>query len=353
MSKLKTLRKSSRLHGVLILLCLVWLELSRPSLALSGSDYEEEIRMEVEITGDIPASASVRLQFELTAITGSIDSWTTILTNEPSLKHISMSWRCRWYESSLRVGVVLDSSQIDGVEEGKSIAETIRKGIEGVWGIEFLYVGSFVKTGDRVWYDGIYYGYDVAEEYSLQKLRDIFLHYCPSEGFGKILHSMIPWGYVDIDLDLELDEQNEPVWDILFRSRYDNYLHVNAHQEFTVSLKELTGYAEPIQSSPRSLSSVLNVKVLEIDKQFGLICIGHLPKLMDLEGTGHGTSKERGQIVYEEWSRTFVKDIKHRRTTTDDLAVSFLVGKGPITLLLGPLAAYGAVIAIVTCSLSE
>ena len=299
--------------------------------------------MEVEITGDIPTSASVRLQFELKAIEGS-SSWTTILTNEPSLKHISMSWRCRWDEGSLRVGVVLDSSQIDGAEEGKSIAETIRKRIEGVWGIEFSYIGSFVRTGDRVWYDGIYYGYDVAEECSLQKLRDIFLHYCPSEGFGKILHSMIFWHYVDIDLDVELDEENKPVWEILFRSRYDKYLYVNAHQEYSVSLKELTGYAEPIQSSPQSLSSVLYVKVLKIDVQFRLICSRHLPKAMNYEGIGTGTHRERGQIILEYSSRTFVRDI--RSGSADDLAVSFLLGSGPITLLLGPLAAFGAVIAI-------
>jgi hypothetical protein len=261
MAKTNILRKVSKFYAKLVFVCLLFLVLGHTSLVLSETNFEEHIEMDIVINENIPTYADVSILINFFAIKR-MSNYTSVFMNE-NFKYVQISWEFRRYKNTLFLSVVFDSSKISSIEEGRTIAERIMKDTENVWGIKLSYQGYNVIYGSIQGQDfnETSYNYMDEEEYPLQMLKTILLHYCPAEGFGKILHSMTFWENVNIILRLELDEKCNPVWNIFVTLRYNKCLLIEPDQKCTVSFKNLTGYAEPIQSSPDASHSYLFMSI--------------------------------------------------------------------------------------------
>lgn len=292
----------------------------------AASNYEEQISIDLNIDGNLPAYGSIRVFINLRSIEW-LSAYSSIFMDAPGFKSIQVWWEFRSLGSNLDVAVVFDSSQIKSIEEGRLIAETIMGKIENLWGINFSYTGHSVivsqMQGESV--NETNYSYK-AEERSLQKLREILLHYCPFEGFGEIPHSMNFWGYNNVSLNLKLDEQGNPVWDIRFTLNYPEYFYVEANQEYTVSLKELTGCAEPIQPVSGSSNSYLSLSV-PLAEHYQLKIIRHVPEQMRVG-----------------WDfNYFTKYLRDESVDDLSLTFSFVPAQAPPTTLFMGLLAAGAI----------
>jgi hypothetical protein len=269
------------------------------------SNFEEEIDMNIEISGSLPTYGDVTILMSLYSIKGS-SNYASAFKSE-NFKRIEVNWGFRWYENTLSVGVVYDSSWLNSIEEGKTIAERIMNKVENVWGIRLSYQGYNIMYGSIQGQDfnETYYNYRAEEEHSLDKLRDILCQYCPAEGFGKILRSMTFWENVDINLNLKLDEKWNPIWNVFITMRFNKYLElVKPDQKYSVSFKNLTGYIEPIQSSPEANASYLFMSIYDTLYQYML------------------TAQPLTANMRAGWEfDSFSQDIKGR--SVDDLALTF------------------------------
>lgn len=72
---------------------------------------------------------------------------------------------------------------------------------------------------------------------------------------------MTYWDDVLIFLKLRLDEQWNPVWNLFTQVFYKQYLYVKPNQEYSIRLKELTGYTEPVQTSPNAKYSHISISI--------------------------------------------------------------------------------------------
>lgn len=273
MSKLNNQYKVSGFHDAFLFFCLFILIVSYQPLFFSKaeSNFEEEIELNIDINGNLPTYGDVTILIDLYSIT-KVSNYSSIFKGE-SFKYIDIFWGFRWYENTLSVRVVHDSSRISSIEEGKAIAERIMNKVENVWGIKLSYQGYNVGYGSIQGQDfnETYYNYRAEDEHSFEKLRDILCQYCPAEGFGKILRSMTFWENVDINLNLKLDEKWNPIWNVFITMRFNKYLElVKPDQKYFVSFKNLTGYTEPIQSSPEANASYLFMSISDTLYQYML-----------------------------------------------------------------------------------
>jgi hypothetical protein len=270
--KLNTHHKVSGFHDAFLFFCLFILIVSYQPLFFSKaeSDYEEAIDLNIDINGNLPTYGDVTILINLDSIRGS-SNYASAFRSE-DFKYIDIFWGFRWYENTLSVRVVHDSSWISSIEEGKTIAERIMNKVENVWGIRLSYQGYNVMYGSNQGQDfnETSYNYRAEEEHSFEKLRDILCQYCPAEGFGKILRSMTFWENVDVRLTLELDENWNPVWNVAITMRFDDYFLVKPDQKYSVSFKNLTGYIEPIRSSPEAYHSYLRMSISDTLYQYML-----------------------------------------------------------------------------------
>jgi len=258
-------RKKSRFYNAFVFFCLFILVAGYQPLIFSKaeSSFEESIYLDVNVSGPLPSYVDVIVRMELFSIKG-LSTYTSVFMNE-IYKKIEIDWGFSRYENTLYVGVVFDSSSLSSVEGGKIIADRIIERAENVWGIKLSYEGYNIKLYGIQGQDfnDTVYNYRAKEEHSLQKLRDILKQYCPVEGFGNILHSMTYWENVDIHLNLNLDEQCNPAWNMSVMIPYNRYFLVKPDQKYSVSLRNLTGYPEFIKSLPEASHSYLFLSVYD------------------------------------------------------------------------------------------
>jgi len=72
---------------------------------------------------------------------------------------------------------------------------------------------------------------------------------------------MTYWDNIIIILRLRLDEQWNPVRNLYTHIFHEQYLYVKPNQEYSIRLKELTGYTEPIQTSPNAKYSHISISI--------------------------------------------------------------------------------------------
>jgi len=258
-------RRKSRFYDMLVFFCLLFLVVGYQPLIFSKaeSSFEESISLDINVSGNLPSYVDVIIRMELFSIKG-LSTYTSVFMNE-IYKKIEIDWGFNWYESTLYVGVVFDSSSLSSIEEGKIIADRIIKRAENIWETKLSYEGYNIQLYGIQGQDfnDTVYNYRAKEEHSLQKLRDILNRYCPADGFGKILRSMTFWEDVDIFLSLNLDEQCNPAWNMSVMIPYNRYFLVKPDQKYSISLRNLTGYPEPIQSLPEASHSYLFLSVYD------------------------------------------------------------------------------------------
>jgi hypothetical protein len=304
--KLNAHHKVSGFHDAFLFFCLFILIVSYQPLIFSKaeSNFEEEINMNIDINGNLPTHGDVTILINLYSIRR-MSNYSSIFKGE-SFKYIDIFWGFRWYGNTLSVRVVFDSSWISSIEEGKATAGRIMKRAENVWGIKLSYQGYDVGYGSIQGQDfnETYYNYRAEEEHSFEKLRDILCQYCPAEGYGKILRSMTLWENVDINLNLKLDEKWNPIWNVFVTKRFNEYFLVIPNQKYSVSFKNLTGYTEPIQSSPEANASYLRMSISDTLYQYMLNAQPLTPNM-------------RAGWEFD----SFSQDIKGR--SVDDLALTF------------------------------
>jgi hypothetical protein len=205
--------------------------------------------------------------------------------------------------------------------------------VESIWGIKLSYKGCRVYSTSTQYetFNETSFDYEAEKGLSRQKLRDIIDYYCPDEGFGRIPRSMNFREYVDVYMTLELDEKCSPVWNISFDLLFEDYLLIVPNNEYTVSLRNLTGYVESIQSSPRASYSYLSASVQKPESRYTFLA-HPIPGNMAV-GWGYNS---------------FRLDIKGG--STDDLGVTFSFVSPSDTrdlfTLLYNIAAYVAIIIV-------
>ncbi len=256
---------------ILFLLFLLVVSYQPLFLSKADSDYQETLSLSVGLNQAPPAYGDLSIHIFIDSVKET-SNYTSVFMNV-NFKRIDISWNFRWYGDTLGVYVVFDSSRISSVGEGNRTSETIMKRVEDVWGIKLTYKGCrvYLTSTQYETYNETSYDYEAEEELSRQQLREIINHYCPDAGFGRILRSINFGEYADVYMKLELDEKCSPVWNMGIDLRYEDYLYVNLNHEYGVSLRNLTGYAESIQSSPEASHSYISASVNKPDSRYAFL----------------------------------------------------------------------------------
>jgi hypothetical protein len=206
----------------------------------------------------------------------------------------------------------LNASEVAGISDGKLIADSLKTKFENFFDIEIPY------DGNHTYEDRVFYGYILYECPGIQRFRNTFLEYKPSEGFGKIVTPDLLENYIAIGFHL-LRMEDSLEWRITATPNFPKHFEMNLGQEYTISLKGLTGYSETIQSSPLSSNSTLHISISQLDKKldstepFKLISFRTTPSQMEKWQGTYG-------IV-----TSFFFDKTITGSSVNDLAISFKI----------------------------
>ena len=295
-----------------------------PATASLDVDYEEWIFLEVR-----PWNGQVLLGFVFAGVDGPLD--TRDFEVESSFTSILTSATYSPEENRTVVMVSLNSSVIPSVSERELTAEMMKRKFERLFEISLPYSGDF--TSD----DTVTYSYRT-DQCPIQRFREVFLTYKPSEGFGKIVTSSLIEEYVVVSFDLMRKQENLE-WTIMATVDYPDFFKMSLGQEYLISLRELTGYSEPVQSSSGSRRSVVSISISQVDRDYRIVSLEAFPSEMEKqEGTYGGVT-----------SFHFEKTITG--SSVEDLSVRFGVVSpsyvDPTTIAVAAVAVVVAILCVV------
>jgi len=176
------------------------------------------------------------------------------------------------------------NATIVSILQGKLKADIIRTKFENFFNVTLPYNGNLTSGSTVV------YTYGVNESPTIPKFRNAFLDSKPSQGFGKIITPNLIGNYVSITFSL-MRKGDLSVWRVTATVNYPHYFEKNIGQEYTIGLKELTGYLETVQSSTESSRSTLHIRIDQVDGDYKLISFETTPSQMTTsQGTYFGVT---------------------------------------------------------------
>lgn len=267
MSESDGMHRASKLF-VMLALILLASSIVENAACSNTSGYEEEITLEIDFS-----SGEAMLDFEFGNFGGPLD--TSDFADEPSFITISlMAFHAPDYNKAL-IMVHLNQSRIGSVPEGRLKADALKVRFENLFNITVPYVGTRLSDVD------VLYNYEI-DECPIQKFRDFFLEYKPSQGFGKIVTPAVIGKHVMIFLMLTRNGDLME-WTTRALVYYPDHFKIGSGQEYTIGLRSLTGYSEAIQASPEASKSTLRINVREMsDRKFELAFLETSPSQMGM-----------------------------------------------------------------------
>lgn len=281
MSKLDGLRRTSPPLIMLVLLCLISLRVNPQLVAVTNAvssnigEYEECISLDVR-----PYNGWVGIEFIFTNVSGPLD--ISDFASEPSFIMITVVGTRSLDDNRTAVLVILNHTSVGSISQGKLKADILKAKFENLFNISLPYDSNFTFSGS------VTYSYKIDESPTIQKFRDVFLEHKPSQGFGEIVTPALIENDVAISFTL-MRVGDSLGWMVGASVIYTNYFEMNLDQEYNISLRELTGYSEAIQSSPESSKSTLNILTSQVNKDYKLISFNTVPSGMDKRKGGSGT----------------------------------------------------------------
>lgn len=305
LSKLDDLLRTSKLLIMLVLLCLISLRarsqlVTTPNtVSTNTGGYEECVSLIVR-----PDTGWVGLEFIFNNVSGPLD--ISDFASEPSFIKIMVVGARKPDDNRTSVLVTLNNTSVGSISQGKLKADILKAKFENFFDISLPYCENFTHD------DIVAYGYSIYESPTIQKFRDVFLEHKPSQGFSQIATPALIGNDVTISFSLKRNGDYFE-WMSIAIVDYTNYFEMKLGQEYNVSLRELTGSSEVIQSSPESLESTLNIRIFQVNKDYKLISLVTAPSEMEKR---KGTS---GTVT----SFTFEKTITG--SSVEDLSIYFKI----------------------------
>jgi len=278
---------------LLIVPCVMSLSVNSQNATLinavsSNNECEEEIRLICRGMG------SLRVSFGFTdGVRLPIN--TSDFATEPSFTSVSVSgqspYAYGWWKdyANVRVRVDLKTTFIS-ISEGKLKADMLVAEFEKLLKITLLYYGN------DTWRDSATYYYKAENPSSaLQKLKDAFLEYRPSQGFDKVVTPNLLDDRTSISFSLEKEAEK-----LMWKTGVEFYIpHYVSEEwfgwlgnEYTISLKELADYSGNITASPYSTKSTLSLwfiiesAFLQIIPKEEVRCLEIVPSQMNVSRDG-------------------------------------------------------------------
>ena len=313
MSKLNLLLRTSILL-LLITPCLVSLKgnsqkATSTNAVSPNSECEEEIRL-------ICTLRSIRAIFRSSGVIRLPINTSDVIT-EPSFISVRISGHSPhaygWLDYAMVRGEVILNTTSNSISQGKLKSDIIMAEFENLLNMTLLY-NRYSTSEDRTTYF-----YDPMNASSaIQKLRDAFLEFKPSQGFDKIVTPTLVDNRPSIYFALERENGNL-IWHAGVSIYCPNYFAGGLYEEQTFSLRELANYWGTIDASPYSTKSTLG-----IDFDFGSMWFfGYVP-----DGTVLVFETMPSQMETSRGGEVFEKDITGG--SVEDLHVRFKFVRTPL-----------------------
>jgi hypothetical protein len=287
-------------------------------------EYEERIAMEIR-------SGKVLLGFWFINVSEPFD--TSDFASEPSFISLHIVGINSPDDNRTVITVILNASEIVGISDGKLRADLLKTKFEIFFDVVIPY------DGNHTYEDRVFYNYIVYECPSIQKFRNTFLEHKPSEGFGEIVTPDLIENYVGISFDLTRKGDSLEWW-ITATLNYPDHFEMSYGKEYTISLKELTGYSETIQSSPLSSNSTLHIGISQLDRKLDSI---EPFKLISFKTTPSQMEKWQGAYGIV---TSFFFDKTITGSSVDDLLLRFTIVSPEYIDPTNPRVIIGVVVAI-------
>ena len=231
---------ASKLH--LALLLLVLLGTQGLVSAMGEFQYRESIRVWVNFYG---MTCSVMFNLGFDGVEGPVPA--SEFLDEPSFMGMTVSIGYHGDGEVTSVSVMLNGSKITE-EQGYRIARDLKRKIEKAFNLYLPYKetqGSF---------DTLYHDFEVEECPPRGEIANL-LGNSLTQGFGQVVIPLLTSRNVTVDFWL-LES-----WTSTIRYSHERF-NIVLDQEYTISLKEMTGYSGTIRSSPEASHSTLRVNFL-------------------------------------------------------------------------------------------
>jgi len=202
--------------------------------------------------------------------------------------------------------VELNASIINDSVQGRFLADELEAEIESIFNFSLPYEDSYI-AGQTIF---ITYGFDICSSYILNNLRSQFLKCCPSNGFGKIASRTSINDYGGISFTLQRFEDSM-TWTVSMNVDYSELFEFDVNQEYTISLKELTGFNESIQPSLEASGSSLSMRIIQNDVNYKILFLEIIPDMV------------LDKSIYEGRTTYYYSDVFN--DTVDDVSVRFRI----------------------------
>lgn len=232
--------------------------LNTPKLFLTAAkpDYEENIQLELNI--DALMNCHVMVTFSFNGLSRPLNFY--YFQREPSFLGLSINTRYFAGEEFTSVSIDLDG-KVSG-NRGKFMADMMVYELEGAFGISRLSYGvpsSPLVTGV------LNFAYET--NFPATELRNIFLDSLPSQGFARVLTSML---LNSQNYSMLINLGNEGGWSVKWMCDSGTEKLV-LYQEQFISLKEITRYSGSIASASISSFSALRTYIIaQIGSEYDL-----------------------------------------------------------------------------------
>lgn len=290
--------------SVLILLIFILLSVNSQRVTLANAvssntgEYEETIFLEIS-----PWSGLLGLGFMFANVSGPFD--TSDIASDPSFLGSMVLGTYSPDDNRTVIMISLNTSEIASVSQGRLKADMLKTKLENFFNISLPY------TGNSTYGDTVQYFYRIDECPVIQRFGNIFLEHRPSDGFGEIVTPDLLENYVAISFNL-IRKGNLLEWWISATINYPEHFEMDIGKEYTVSLKDLTGYSETIQASSESSNSILHISISQVDKEYKLESLETAPDMEKRQGT-------YGAVT------TFMFEKTITSSSVDDLSIRFKI----------------------------
>jgi len=222
--------------------------------------YRESIRVWVNFYG---MTCSVMFNFGFDGVEGPVPA--SEFLDEPSFTVITVSIGYRGDREVTSVSVMLNGSKITG-KQGYRIARDLKRKIEKALNLYLPYKET------RGSLDTLYYDFEVEDCPPREEIANLLRNSLP-QGFGQVVIPLLTSRNVTVDFWLWES------WTTTIRY-YPQGFNINLDQEYTISLKEMTGYLGTIRSAREASYSTPNVGVFYIPRDMRLQIIEAAPPQM-------------------------------------------------------------------------
>ena len=187
-------------------------------------------------------TCSVMFNFGFDGVEGPVPA--SEFLDEPSFIGMTVFFVYHGDGETARVSVMLNSSKITE-EQGYRIAKDLKRKIEKALN---LYLPYEQTSG---YLDTLYYEYEVEDCPPREEIANLLRTSLP-QGFGQVAILLLTSRNVTVDFWLWES------WTTTIRYSHERF-NIVLDQEYTIDLKEMTGYSDAIRSSPGASHSTLRV----------------------------------------------------------------------------------------------